>query len=294
MMTALIVAVSLIVLALAVCYIVAVLLYKFALSAPPCKRKTPSEDFSFQPEKLHLTARDGITLTAYFCEKPASHNYAILCHGYKCVPQTIAHIAECFLARGFSVLLPAARGHGESEGHYIGMGIHERLDIVDYCTQLTERDPKSQILLFGISMGAATVMMASGEALPPNVKCVIEDCGYTSVWEELSLQLKCQYHLPTFPFLHLAEKVCRRRAGYAFGDTSPLEAVKRTRLPILFIHGEEDTFVPYAMVHTLYEAANADKELLTVPQAEHATAEKTDPQLYWQTIDRFLSKCFTR
>lgn len=283
---------SVLLLLLLAIYAIATLLYRFALAAPKNKRITPEKDFSFPYEKIHMTSEDGISLTAYLSEAKGSHQYALLCHGYKCIPHTIAHMADCFFERGFSLLLPAARGHGESEGNYIGMGIHERKDIRDYCRMLVKRDPEAQILLFGISMGAATVMMASAEELPENVKCVIEDCGYTSVWEELSLQMKCQYHLPTFPFLYVAERVCRHRAGYTFREYSPLEAVRRTRLPILFIHGETDTFVPFAMVHPLYENAAGEKELLTVPDAEHALAEETNPALYWQAVDAFIGKHF--
>lgn len=290
--TVALIALGIILLLLLFVYITAHLLYRFALAAPKSKRISPEKDFDFPYEKITLTSEDGLALQAYFAKVQGSHSYAVLCHGYKCIPQTIAHMADCFLARGFSLLLPAARGHGESEGNYIGMGIHERKDIRDYCRMLVLRDPEAQIFLFGISMGAATVMMASAEDLPENVKCVIEDCGYTSVWEELALQMKIQYRLPSFPFLYVAERVCRHRAGYAFREYSPLEAVGRTRLPMLFIHGESDTFVPFSMVHPLYKNAGGEKELLTVEGAEHALAEETNPTLYWQTVDAFLAKHF--
>ena len=173
------------------------------------------------------------------------------------------------------------------------MGWHERHDIVDWINTLVEQDPEAQILLFGVSMGGATVMMVSGEELPGNVKCIIEDCGYTSVWDEFKLQLKEVFGLPSFPLLNAASLVCQIRAGYSFEEASSVEQLKKATLPMLFIHGEEDDFVPYSMLQPVYDAcASQEKELLSVPGAGHAESASTDPELYWGTVTAFLEKHF--
>lgn len=146
-------------------------------------------------------------------------------------------------------------------------------------------------MLYGVSMGAATVMMASGEAdLPVQVRCVIEDCGYTSVWDEFSGQLKELFGLPPFPVLNAADLVCRIRAGYSITEASALRQVERSVTPTLFIHGEEDTFVPFWMLEELYQAASCEKEKLAVPGAAHAESAAVAPELYWPAVDAFLAR----
>ena len=167
------------------------------------------------------------------------------------------------------------------------------------------KTPEGEIVLYGVSMGAATVMMASGEAdLPVQVRCVIEDCGYTSVWDEFSGQLKELFGLPPFPVLNAADLVCRIRAGYsitehmgsaeenveALWNESPLKYAPRCKTPTLFIHGEEDTFVPFWMLEELYQAASCEKEKLVVPGAAHAESAAVAPELYWPAVDAFLAR----
>ncbi|MDE6922465.1 MAG: lysophospholipase, partial [Oscillospiraceae bacterium] len=172
------------------------------------------------------------------------------------------------------------------------MGWPERRDIVAWVDAIVEEDPQAEIVLFGISMGGATVMMTAGEDdLSPNVRCIIEDCGYSSVWDEFAGQLEEMFGLPTFPVLDAASLVTQIRAGYGFKEASAVEQLKKTQLPMLFIHGEEDTFVPYWMLDVVYNAcASPDKERLSVPGAAHGGAAGTDPELYWATVEAFLDK----
>ena len=113
-------------------------------------------------------------------------------------------------------------------------------------------------------MGAAAVMMAAGEKLPSNVKAAVEDCGYTSAWSVLSYQMKSQFHLPAFPFLYCADFVTRIRAGYGMKEADALKCVAGTRLPMFFIHGTEDRFVPFEMMKELYDVCRSEKECLAV------------------------------
>ena len=243
-------------------------------------------------EDRWLTSRDGLSLHGlYVPQEEDSHLYAVICHGYGSSPHHMGNSAVSFYDMGFNLLLPAARAHEQSEGAYAGMGWPERLDVVDWINTLTEQDPDAQIILYGVSMGGATVMMVSGEELPGNVKCSVEDCGYSSVWDEFALQLQEMFGLPTFPVLNAASLVCQIRAGYGFQEASAVKQLARTQLPMLFIHGEEDAFVPYSMLDVVYEAcASPEKVRLSVPGAVHAESASTAPELYWGTVSDFLEK----
>lgn len=241
-------------------------------------------------EDVYLDSFDGLKLHAYRVDGAAPHRYAILCHGYQNNATGMSSYARHFFDAGYTVLLPDARGHGESEGDYIGMGWHERRDIVKWAASIVQEDAQAEILLYGLSMGAATVMMTSGEEdLPSNVKCIVEDCGYTSVYDEFAGQLKELYGLPPVPILNAFDVVCRIRAGYSVYEASAVEQVKKSHTPTLFIHGSADTFVPFWMLDEVYDAAACEKEKLVVPGAAHAESAETDPALYWDTVDAFVA-----
>ena len=204
----------------------------------------------------------------------------------------MASFANKFYDMGYNVLVPDLRGHGQSEGDYIGMGWHDRLDIIRWINKIIEEDKDANIILHGVSMGAATVMMTSGEELPSNVKVIIEDCGYTSVKDEFAYQLKALFKLPSFPIINVASLMCKMKAGYWFGEGSAVKQVAKSKIPTLFIHGDADDFVPYFMLDKLYYAANCTKEKLVIKGAAHARAAVVDPELYWNTIKKFIDKNF--
>lgn len=139
-------------------------------------------------EEVFLQSYDGLRLRAHIAENPQGQDrWAILCHGYTGQGSNMFGMGRKYYEEGFSVLMPDFRGHGESQGNYIGMGWHDRLDLVDWVGLIQKRRPGARIVLHGISMGAAAVMMAAGEKLPENVIAIIEDCGYSSLWEEFRL-----------------------------------------------------------------------------------------------------------
>ena len=159
-------------------------------------------------EDWWLTSGDGLQLHALCVRAGGNAPWAVLCHGYTGQASGMAEYARRFYDAGFSLLLPDARGHGQSEGRYIGMGWPERRDIAAWVQRVTAENGAPDIVLMGVSMGAATVMMTAGEPLPPNVRAIVEDCGYTTAWEEFRYQLKKTYGLPPFPVLR-----CMRRCG---------------------------------------------------------------------------------
>ena len=281
--------------------------YDYALKPGKATTQVPSVQHDALPEtqpntaltwlkstgaNVYLTSEDGLQLRAQRVRQGnGTHRWVILCHGYRSNGDSMAEQANIFYQRGFSVLIPDARGHGESEGDAIGMGWLERRDIVGWVSSIAATDPDAEIVLYGVSMGGATVMMASGEEdLPHQVKLVIEDCGYTSVLDEFREQLKQQFGLPAFPLLYVTSGISKLKAGYFFGEASAVRQLQKSDLPTLFIHGEEDTFVPYSMLAEVYESAVGPKEMLSVPGAGHGEASQVAPELYWTTIDIFIAQ----
>lgn len=216
--------------------------------------------------------------------------WSIVIHGYCSQGKDMTYYAKQYYNKGYNVLILDLRGHGKSEGDYIGMGWHDRLDIIDWTNYLINKNPNSKIILHGISMGAATVMMATGENLPNNIKIAIEDCGYSSIWDEFKMQLKVLFNLPEFPVLNAASAVCKIRAGYMLEEGSAVEQVRKSKTPTLFIHGDLDSFVPFEMLDIVYQAASCEKEKLVIKGAAHAEASSVNPNLYWETIDEFIEK----
>ncbi|GAB6991202.1 alpha/beta hydrolase [Paenibacillus pini] len=243
-------------------------------------------------EVVSMKSDDGLLLKAYYVPalKPSTKT-VILAHGYGGAGREMAAFAKLYQDMGYNALMPDDRGHGDSEGSYIGFGWHDRLDYKQWIQYIIQKNgPEVQIVLQGVSMGGATVLMTSGESLPEQVKCVVSDCAYTSARDILTHQLKQMYKLPPFPLLSVTSLVCKIKAGYYFGEASALAQVAKTHLPILFIHGDEDTFVPYPMVHTLYGAAAGEKELLVVKGALHGNAYFTDKEAYGNKLRGFLNK----
>ena len=243
-------------------------------------------------EEIYITSSNqSLKLHAYEIQNQVESDiWTIIIHGYSGQGSDMIYIAKEFLDRGYNTLIVDLRGHGKSEGNYIGMGWPDRLDIIDWSNYIISKNKASKIILYGVSMGAATVMMATGEELPENIKVAIEDCGYTSVWEEFKIQLNNIFNLPTFPVLNAASAVCKIKAGYMLEEGSAVEQVRKSKTPTLFIHGDQDRFVPFEMLDVLYEAANCEKQKLVVEGAAHAEAVGVNPSLYWRTIDEFIDK----
>ncbi len=221
------------------------------------------------------------------------HTWAVVCHGYIGEPADMAKYAYHFSQLGMNVLAPAARGHERNaDAGLIQMGYGDAQDLLGWVDDIVERDPEARIILFGVSMGGAEVMMASGmSGLSENVRLIVEDCGYTSVWDEFVLQLDNVFGLPSFPILNVADAACLLRAGYTFEAASSVESLRSASAPMLFIHGDEDAFVPFSMLDECYDAcASEEKEKLVVPGAGHGLSASTDPDLYWGTVDDFLAR----
>lgn len=238
------------------------------------------------------TSFDGLKLVAReLPAEEASDLWAVCVHGFSGNGMNLGVMVRHWHERGYNVFLPDLRGSGLSEGDYYGMGWLDRHDIIQWIGEtILKKAPDARIVLHGVSMGAATVMMTTGEALPANVRAAVEDCGYTSVWDEFTIQLKKVFGLPQFPIMQIANGMAKRRAGYSFKEASAVEQVKKSKTPTLFIHGDADTFVPFFMLNKVYEAAACEKRKLVVKGARHAESVTAAPAAYWDAVDMFAGK----
>lgn len=243
------------------------------------------------PAGIRIRSGRNETLHAYVIPAPARSDRWVIClHGYTSSPETMGPSGQKFFDRGFNSLYPSLGGHAESEHRSISMGWHDRLDIVDWCNYIVTLNPNAEIVLYGVSMGAAAAMMASGEKLPAAVRCVVEDCGFSSVWEQFSIQIRAVYKLPVFPFLYAAQFYSILADGFNFKRASCVDQVRKSITPTLFIHGDLDDLIPCRMCEELYQAASCEKELLIIKGAKHAESANVSPDIYWSRIMRFVFK----
>lgn len=244
------------------------------------------------PENLFIKSNDGLTLhSAYLKGNSNTNCTVIIAHGYRSDGTEMVPYAKYFQdTYGFNVLLPDARGHGQSEGSYVGMGWPDRLDLLLWIEEIIQKDgPDTQIILYGASMGGATIMMASGEKLPPQVKFIVEDCGFTSAYDIIEYQMNQQVKTPSpTGLMESLSLVAQAKAGYSLKEASAVEQVKKAKVPLLFIHGEKDTFVPPEMLYQLFEAAKAPKEMILAKNANHM--EALSDSAAREALDQYIQK----
>ncbi len=244
-------------------------------------------------EEIYINSNDGLKLHAWYLPaEKSTGRVAIVEHGYTSKALDSSSHAYFFHNQGFDVIMPDHRAHGDSEGDYVGFGILDRYDCLSWINYVRERfGDDVRILLHGTSMGATTVLMATGlPDFPDNVKAIISDCAFTSPHDVFAHILKRDYHLSEFPVMNINSAMCRKKAGYGFNDYSTLTAMKSNKCPVLFIHGEDDNFVPTEMVHENYAACQAPKEILVVKNAGHGASAYEDNALYESTEMKFIEK----
>lgn len=243
-------------------------------------------------EDVEITSHDGLTLRGKYYECNPNAPMEILFHGYQgnADRDLSGGVKRCFEI-GRNALVVNQRGSGESDGNVITFGVKERLDCLSWVNYAVERFGKDvKIIITGISMGAATVMMAAGEDLPPNVVCVLADCGYTSARDIIQKVMR-EMHLPARLFYPLVRLSARIFGHFDLEESSPMDAMKKSRVPVIFIHGEADDFVPCDMSRALYEACASRKKLVTVPNAGHGLAYPLAQEGYMDALRSFQAEC---
>ncbi|MGN1212331.1 MAG: alpha/beta hydrolase [Candidatus Cryptobacteroides sp.] len=220
---------------------------------------------------------------------------AVIVHGYKDTAIKYLYLARMYNRDlQYNILMPDLHGHGLSDGDDIQMGWKDADDVLAWikiAEELFRSDEYApSMIVHGVSMGAATTMNVSAKELPDYVHAFIEDCGYTSVWDEFSAQLKDMFGLPAFPLMNCTSLLCRLKYGWSFREASPLESVSRCTKPMLFIHGDADTFVPFSMLHPLYDAKPQPKSCWIAPGSTHARSYRDHPAEYTDTVRTFLDE----
>lgn len=216
-----------------------------------------------------------------------SNKTALVLHGWRRCSVDFLFLARLYEQDlGYNVVVPDFHAHGLSEGDMIQMGWLDRKDMLHWLS-IFQTDT---MVVHGVSMGGATTMMMSAEEYPEGIKDIrfVDDCGYTSVWDEFAGELRVQFGLPTFPLMYTASLLCKLRYGWSFGEASALEEVRKSDRPMLFIHGNDDSFVPTDMVYRLYEAKPSKKELWIAEGAQHAVSYMNHKTEYVERVKNFL------
>lgn len=241
-------------------------------------------------DEVYITAFDGTKLFGRLYIKDIKKPFVIMMHGYK----GVAFIDFCGGSAminefGYNKLIIDQRAHGKSGGHTITFGVKECRDCISWIEYLVKTYGDGiKIGLIGVSMGAATVTMATGLDTPSQVKCVIADCGYSSP-RDIIRKVMRDVHMPValYPLIRLSAKLF---GGFSPDEYSSVEAVKRSKIPLLIIHGESDSFVPCYMSHEIYDACASPKQLLTVAGADHAVSAFADEKAYKNAVNGFINK----
>lgn len=246
-------------------------------------------------EKWEIKSYDGLNLVGHFLPAENHHEgkrkVMLMMHGYHssykadfCISSRIFH------DMGYDLLLIDQRSHGESEGKLICYGVKERFDCLSWLNEINRRlNGQCDLYMMGVSMGCATVTMALGLELPKNLKVCISDCGYTSPTDIFAHVMRSSYRLPKFPLLYTQNLMCRIAAGFD-PKFSTIDILKKNKLPVLFIHGDADDFVPTYMSRENYQACASEKELLIIPGAHHAQCFAAATETCTDAIVDFIEK----
>ncbi len=258
------------------------------------RKKAVDELKNYPPfESITITSTDNLKLCAKLL-RTNSKTVIICAHGYSSNPlREFSCITPLFYKHNFNTLWLDNRAHGDSEGRYIGMSALDRHDIVLWTKKVVELfGDDCNIILYGISMGASAICLSSALDLPPNVKGLVMDCGFSSPWPVLKIRLKNNSPLPSF-FLYIANFFLRTKALYNLRDKKiwPINAIKHSKQPFLFVHGSSDDLTPCSMSKELFDACpSTDKQLEIIDDAEHVGSYYVATDFYQKTFLSFVEK----
>lgn len=249
-------------------------------------------DFWFEnvdKTKQWLLSEDDTLLHATAIKNENPTNRWVLCaHGYGVYGTQILDIAKSFYDQGYNCLIPDFSAHGESEGSYSTLGWKEKDEVSNWVQWIIKQNPNAEIVLHGVSMGANAVLNAAGDTLPKNVKCVISDSAYSTLEGLLKYQISQYLKLPLNILIPGVKVFAKFKAKFTIENANTIEQVKKSTIPTLFIHGEEDSFVPYSMVFELFYDCTSEKDLITYAQSRHA--DSFLQQDYFERIFEFIQR----
>lgn len=242
-------------------------------------------------EDAEITSFDGLRLRGKWvpAEKPKAT--IILFHGYHThYIHDFAGIFSMYHSIGLNLLLVRQRAHGESEGKYITFGVRERKDALSWIDFHNRTHGMDNVFLGGMSMGASTVLFAAGEDLPPNVRGITADCGFSSPAEILGHVIRKDFHLPPKLVLPLMEVWARTLGGFSLWECSSRESLARSKTPVIFIHGKADTFVPCSMSQSGYACCASEREIHLVEGAGHGRSYLYEPEKLTRALVDFFNR----
>lgn len=231
---------------------------------------------------------NGSKLYGWFTDNHDSTT-VIMVHGFAVDHMSLNVHAQLFDKLGCNVLQIDNQAAGKSEGKYLGWGYLESLDLIHWIQTVISKRPNDKIILFGASMGAATVMLTSGNDLPKNVKLIIEDSGYTSAADILGYHCQKRFHIKGKLLIKGISLVSKVRAGFSYAQADCKKALEKNRLPILMMHGKNDFTVPFEMRDELSTCGKAPKETYE-SLGVHIRSYYIDSQTYQRTVENFLKK----
>ncbi len=242
---------------------------------------------SVKTENQTITSFDGLKLDAVLIRENEGHRYILMAHGYRTDRYLLLKQAYEMSKRGYNILLIDQRGYGHSEGEYTTFGLKESLDVAQWVNQLVKLDPEAEIGLYGVSMGAASVLMALGTTLPENVRFAVSDSAYTNLYDETGFLYGKQAPTGYPVYAFYMNRILKDKLGFKMEDVDCLRAVSRNKIPVLFIHSNTDKTIPYQMGIDLFNANAGYKKFYPLKNCEHVFGCYQDPH-YFDNIEQFI------
>ena len=245
-----------------------------------------------QIKDVFLKSKEDLKLHAMFIENKENKGIFIEIPGYRSTPMRDLY-PSCYeyYDMGYSLLLIDNRSSGSSEGKYITFGMRESEDLIRWIKYINKKYPDLNIILGGVSMGASTIMMSMNRIKDDmNVKKIIVDCGYISAYEEVKYCIKHYFHIPSFPFIKMVNIWCKLIAKFDLEEKNTIRSMRKSNIPVLFIHGEEDDFVPTYNSKVNYKNYNGPKKLLLFKKASHGISYLVEPNKYIEAVKDFVNK----
>ena len=262
--------------------------YNYTFDYEAEKGKIEIEKFNaLEKQEIYIDSQYGYKIHGLFFPNNNSKKAIILCHGIRWSLYGSVKYMDMFLKRGFAVFIYDHRNHGLSGGRNTSFGYYEKFDLKKCTDWLFDKLGKDIIVgLHGESMGAGTVLQ--NIAIDQRMKFCIEDCGYSDAQDLFRHRLEKDYNIKKLPLVSLASKISKMRGGWNFKDVSPITILSKLEVPILFIHGEEDDYVPTIMCKQMYSAKKGYKDIYIAPSAGHAEAYWKNKDEYEGKVDKFL------
>ncbi len=237
--------------------------------------------------EVEILSYDGLKLSGVQVNNNKSNNWVISLHAYDFFGTQVLDIPKKYYEEGYNCLIIDQRAYGKSEGEYTTLGWKEHYDLIDWINFIIKQNNDAKIVLHGTSLGATTVLNATGEFLPDNVVCAISDCAYSSIEDLLKFQIKNYLKVPLGALVPGVNFLCKSKMNYSLYEGNALKQVKQSNTPTLFLHGELDCFAPFEMVFDLFYSCTAEKELCTFQESKHA--ESFLDKKYFEKVFEFVN-----